>query len=88
MQLCKKWNFSTFLQQGVLRHHSPLIDDDFNLLGATIFIAHFVTFSDFTGQMLSSLLPGEILDRLNLKPADFEQARLEYLSRVPKSSDS
>lgn len=88
MQICKKWNFSAFLQQGVLRHHCPLIDNDFNLLGATIFIAHFVTFSDFTGEMLSSLLPGEILDRLNLEPADFEQARLEYLSRVPKSSDS
>lgn len=88
MQLCKKWHFSTLLQQGVLRHHSPLIDDDFNVLGAAIFIAHFVTFSDFTGEMLSSLLPVEILDRLSLSAANFEKARLEYLCRRPNGTDA
>jgi hypothetical protein len=81
MEICNRWNFSPLLQQGVLRHHSPLIDDDFNLLGAVIFVAHFVTCSDFTGQMLSTMLPAELLDRLNLRAADFEKARLEHLSR-------
>jgi HD-like signal output (HDOD) protein len=81
MGICKKWNFSASLQQGVLRHHSPLINDDFNLLGAIIFIAHFVTCSDFTGQMLSSMLPAELLQRLKLNETDFEKARVEYLQR-------
>jgi len=40
MQLCKKWNFSQLLQQAVLRHHNPLIDSDFDYLGAIIFTCH------------------------------------------------
>ena len=36
MQMCRKWNFSPFMQEGVLRHHSPLIEDDFSYLGAVI----------------------------------------------------
>ncbi len=82
MQICKKWNFSPLLQDGVLKHHSPLVGGDFNLLGAIIFTSHFVACSDFTGDMLSSILPVELLDRLNLTLTDFEKAKVEYLSRV------
>lgn len=74
------------LQQGVLRHHSPLIDHDFDQLGAIIFIAHFATCSDFTGETLSAMLPAELLDRLNLTAAGFEKARDEYFS-CRQSSD-
>ena len=81
MQICKKWNFSTYLQEGVLRHHSPLIKGDFNYLGAMIFVAHFLTSSDFTGEMLTSMLPVEITDRLNITESDFKNARDEYFSR-------
>ena len=52
-QICKKWSFSSFMQEGILRHHTPLLDDDFSYLGAIIFLAHFVTNSDFTGEMIS-----------------------------------
>ncbi|MHC4511248.1 MAG: HDOD domain-containing protein, partial [Planctomycetota bacterium] len=85
MQICRKWDFSASLQQGVLRHHSPLIDDDFNPLGAIIFIAHFATSSDLTGETLSAMLPAEILDRLNLTTAGFEKARAEYFPRRQRS---
>jgi HD-like signal output (HDOD) protein len=88
MEICNRWNFSPLLQQGVLRHHSPLIEGDFNLLGAIIFVAHFVTCSDFTGQMLSAMLPAELLDRLNLTAPDFEKARVEYLSRRVNEADA
>jgi HD-like signal output (HDOD) protein len=82
MQVCRKWNFSSLLQDGVLRHHSPLIDGDFNHLGAIIFTSHFVSCSDFTGDMLSSMLPAELLDRLNLRLVDFEEAKFQYASRI------
>lgn len=86
MQICKKWNFSTYLQEGVLRHHSPLIKGDFNYLGAMIFVAHFLTSSDFTGEMLTSMLPVEITDRLNITESDFKKARDEYFSRSDKNA--
>lgn len=80
MKLCKKWNFSPLMQQAVLRHHSPVIDDDFNYLGALIFTAHFVTSSDFTGQMLTKMLPAEVLDNLKLTETGFDNARQKYLA--------
>jgi HD-like signal output (HDOD) protein len=82
MQICKKWCFSPFMQEGVLRHHSPLIDDDFSYLGAMIFVAHFVACSDFTGETLRCMLPTELHDRLGLSADDIERARKEYLSRA------
>ncbi len=80
MQLCKKWNFSPLMQQAVLRHHSPLVDNDFNYLGALIFTAHFVTCSDFTGQMLTKILPADVLDRLRLTETGFNKARKQYFT--------
>ena len=85
MQICKQWNYSSLLQDAVLRHHCPLIDGDFNLLGAVIFTAHFLACSDFTGQMLSAMLPVELLENLNLTLADFKEAKEEYSSRMGES---
>ena len=81
MQLCKKWNFSQLLQQAVLRHHRPLIDDDFDYLGAIIFTCHFISCSDFTGETLASMLPGELLKRLNLTSGSFIKAQQIYFER-------
>ncbi len=81
MQLCKKWNFSQLLQQAVLRHHSPLIDDDFDYLGAIIFTCHFISCSDFSGETLASMLPGELLKRLNLNLGSFINAQQIYFER-------
>jgi HD-like signal output (HDOD) protein len=81
MQLCKKWNFSQLLQQAVLRHHSPLIDSDFDYLGAIVFTAHFVACSDFSGQTLASMLPYELLGRLNMTSEGFIKTQQIYLTR-------
>ena len=85
MQLCKKWNFSTLFQQAVLRHHSPLIDSDFDYLGAIIFTSHFVACSDFTGETLASMLPYELLDRLNLTPEGFNKTQQIYFARIAEN---
>jgi len=85
MQLCKKWNFSELLQQAVLRHHSPLIDGDFDYLGAIIFTCHFVACSDFTGDTLTSMLPYEILDKLILTPEGFNKTQQIYFTRKTES---
>ena len=84
-QVCKKWNFSPYMQEGVLRHHSPLINHDFSYLGGMIFITHFVTCSDFTGEMLRNALPAELYDRLGLDPDDIEKAREKYISGREKA---
>jgi len=81
MQLCKKWNFSELLQQAVLRHHSPLIDSDFDYLGAIIFTAHFVACSDFSGETLAAMLPYELLNKLNLTPEGFNKTQQIYFAR-------
>ena len=80
MQLCSKWNFSPLLNEGVLRHHTPLLGDDFSPLGAVIFVSHFVALSDFTGQMLVERLPSELLNRLNLSGNAFQKAQRIYNS--------
>ncbi len=85
MSLCKKWGFSEFMQQGVLRHHDPLRCGDFSLPGAFIYIAHFVSCSDFTGEMLSNMLGAEILAGVGMTGRDFAQARKTYFSRKASS---
>jgi HD-like signal output (HDOD) protein len=80
-QICKKWNFSDFIQEGILRHHTPLIEDDFSYLGAIIFLAHFLAYSDFTGEMLSKVLPIELCAKLDFNLENFKKARIEYTTR-------
>lgn len=83
-QICNKWSFSPYMQEGVLRHHSPLINNDFSYLGGMIFMTHFVTNSDFTGEMLCRMLPIELIDKLGLDSNDITKAREEYLSQRHK----
>ena len=85
MQLCKKWNFSQLLQQAVLRHYSPLIDDDFDYLGAIIFTCHFISCSDFSGDTLAAMLPYELLKRLNLASESFVNAQQIYFELKAQS---
>ncbi|MEJ2701548.1 MAG: HDOD domain-containing protein [Sedimentisphaerales bacterium] len=85
-QICRKWNFSPYMQEGVLRHHSPLIGDDFSYLGGMIFMTHFVTNSDFTGEMLCHMLPDELIGRLGLDSHGFANAREAYFSQKNKMS--
>ncbi len=80
-QICKKWHFSAFLQEGVLRHHTPLLDDDFSFPGALIFLAHFISLSDLTGDILSTILPPGALSDLNLSVKAVEKAREVYWER-------
>ena len=86
MQLCRKWNFSRLMQDGVLRHHTPLIKKDLNYLGGLIFISHFISFSDFTGQIISTMLGQELLEALDLTEKEFLEAQQIYESRIRKYS--
>ncbi len=84
-QICQKWNFSPVIQEAVLRHHTPLVDNDFNFAGALIFISHFVSVSDPSGEILATLLATKVLAKLNLSEADFDKARNIYKSRTQNS---
>jgi len=86
MEICRKWNFSPIIQEGVLRHHTPLINSDFSLPGALIFTSHFLSASDPSGEILSTLSAAEIVTRLKLSAADFDKARDIYKSRTENSS--
>lgn len=79
-RICEKWNFSPILCEGVLRHHTPIINDSFSYPGAYIFIAHFVSMSDFTGEMIAKTLPTEILGKLHITPEKFDKAREIYFN--------
>jgi HD-like signal output (HDOD) protein len=78
VQLCRKWNFSPILQEVVLRHHTPLTGDDFSFAGGVIFISHFVSFSDMTGEILSTMLGPELLDRLHISMSNFNNAQQTF----------
>lgn len=85
MRICRKWNFSSIIQEGVFRHHTPLVNSDFSVAGALIFISHFLSASDPSGEILSSLLASEVLAKLNLSPSEFNKARNVYKSRAQNS---
>ena len=82
MRICRKWNLSTVIQEGVLRHHTPLVDSDFNFVGGLIFISHFLSASDPSGDIISTAFPSELLTRLNLNNSDFDKAKNIYKSRT------
>ena len=85
MRICRKWNFSSIIQEGVFRHHTPLINSDFSVAGALIFVSHFLSASDPSGDIISSLLASEVLAKLNLAPTEFDKARNIYKSRAQNS---
>lgn len=85
MRICRKWNFSPIIQEGVLRHHTPLFDSDFSFAGALIFISHFLSASDPSGEILSTLIASEVLAKLNLTSTDFDKAKNIYKSRALNS---
>ncbi len=82
MQICRKWNFSPIIQEGVLRHHTPLINNDFSFPGGLIFISHFLSASDPSGDIISTLLPPELLVKLNVNAAGFDKAKNIYRKRT------
>lgn len=81
MQICRKWSFADVLQEGVLRHHTPLAGNDFSVPGALIFVAHFVATSDFTGDILAKMLRPQVFTNLGLTHELFDKAQAIYRSR-------
>jgi len=82
MQLCRKWRFAPVLQEGVLRHHTPCAAPAFSRPGALIFLAHFVSASDFTGDILARIVPEAVFSGLGLSLAAFEEARTRYQAGI------
>jgi HD-like signal output (HDOD) protein len=74
-ELFRKWRFPNVMQEGILRHHSPLVHSDFCYSGAIVFISHFVTMSDFTGAILAKMLGPRLLERLQVTDKDLAEAR-------------
>lgn len=85
-RICRRWNFSPVIQDAVLRHHSPIMNGDFSFAGALIFLSHFVSASDPSGEILAMLLSTKILNKLDLTPVDFEKAKDQYESRMQNSN--
>ena len=84
--ICRKWNFSPIIQEAVLRHHSPLVDGDFSFPGALVFVAHFLSASDPSGEIISTLSAAEVLANMKMSLEDFDRARKVYMSRRKKGS--
>jgi putative nucleotidyltransferase with HDIG domain len=81
MEICRKWHFTPTLWKGVQRHHTPLVGDDFDYVGALVFLAHFVAESDYTGEIVAGVVPPELLRRLKMTPARFDWAKEIYAER-------
>jgi HD-like signal output (HDOD) protein len=85
-RICRRWNFSPVIQEAVLRHHSPIMNGDFSFAGALIFLSHFVSASDPSGEILATLLATKVLNKLDLTPVDFEKAKDQYESRTQSNN--
>ncbi|MHC4691680.1 MAG: HDOD domain-containing protein [Planctomycetota bacterium] len=81
-QICRKWNLLPVIQEGVLRHHTPFIDGDFSFPGGIIFLSHFVSASDPSGDIISTALPDELFEKLNLSRSDLDRAKEIYRNRL------
>lgn len=78
-QICSNWSFAPILCEGVLRHHTPVIKEDVSIPGAVIFLAHFVSVSDFTGKILEKTTAlNEMAYGIGLDSAGFEDAKHQY----------
>jgi HD-like signal output (HDOD) protein len=85
-RICRRWSFSPVIQEAVLRHHSPIMNGDFSFAGALIFLSHFVSASDPSGEILATLLATKVLNKLDLTPVDFEKAKDQYESRTQSNN--
>ena len=85
MRICRKWNFSPIIQEAILRHHTPLINGDFSFPGGIVFVAHFLSASDPSGEIISTVSASEILSNLKLTVDNFDKAREMYKLRTSPS---
>jgi putative nucleotidyltransferase with HDIG domain len=77
--VCSRWGFPLSLTEAVLRHHTPMPrGGTFSHSGAVLFLSHFVSDNDFTGEILTSIVHSDILDAARLTPERFEIARRLY----------
>jgi hypothetical protein len=58
------------------------MNGDFSFAGAIIFLAHFVSVSDPSGEILGTLQVAKVLNKLNLNDDDFDNAKNIYKSRT------
>lgn len=78
-EICINWNFSSVLCEGVLRHHTPVVQKDVSRAGSIIFVAHFISTSDFTGKILGHANPlNEIFEVIGIDAQGFEHAQREF----------
>jgi HD-like signal output (HDOD) protein len=77
-RLFRRWHLPDFLCHAVMRHHTPFVGDDFSFSGALIFVAHFVSMSDFTGDILALVLEPELLAAMGTDLATVERAQAAY----------
>lgn len=82
VRICRKWKFSPVIQEAVSRHHTPLLNSDFSLPGALIFISHFLSGSDPSREIVSAVFPAVLLARLKLTRTAFNKAKKLYNSRA------
>ena len=80
VHVCRRWKFLPLLNEGVLRHHTPVKNNDCSVPGAIIFLSHFVSMSDMTGDILATLVPPDVLTQLNLSVSDLLQAQETYFN--------
>jgi HD-like signal output (HDOD) protein len=80
-RICQRWHMPEELEEGVLRHHTPLLDDDFSFHGSLIFTAHFIVMSDFTGDIINRLLPKRLFEKMGMTIDHVNEAMDLYKTR-------
>ncbi len=78
-RIFQNWRFSKILCEGILRHHTPVLQGALSFSGGLIFLSHFLKMSDFTGEIISQMLPPELLKGLDLTCADITEVRRTLL---------
>jgi len=84
MRVCRKWNFPKTLSEGIGRHHSPIRGDDVNYLALIIYLSEFLIIDNLAIQVITSDLPPDLMQRMNLTDEVLARARASYLEGAQK----
>ena len=76
------------IQNSLLHHHDSINSSEFCIEGAIPYIAHYVTASDMTENIIKDSLPTAMLDAIGITFDDYLKAMVIYSRRAIKKTRS
>lgn len=81
-RICARWGFPDKLASGILRHHTPAVDNaPFSYEGAIIHLSHYIAMPNLPHGRLKQALPERAFEKLNIDAALLYDTRVAFISK-------